>query len=147
MDLVDEDDGLRAARLTRFARFLHQRPDVLDRGGGGRERDESRPRGLGDDARQRGLPRAGRTPEDHRRDAVALDGVAKKAALAEDLLQPDDVIERGGAEALRQRSIGTGVARDRGERVVVEEGTGHEIQASNEKSRLPPLRTTATGPR
>ena len=61
---------------------------------------------LGDDARQRGLARARRTPEDHRRDAIALDGVAEEASLAEELFEPDDVFERARTEALREGRVG-----------------------------------------
>src|SRR5438067_308975 len=105
MDLVDEDDGLRSACSPRLARLFHQRLDVLDPRRGRGELNEPRPRAFGDDPRQRRLPRARRPPEDHRGDAVALDGVAEEASLAEEVLQADDVIERGWAEALGERRV------------------------------------------
>ena len=126
VDLVDEDDRLRPARFPLAARLLHQRPDLFDRGAGGGKGHELRAGLVGDDARQRRLAGAGRAPEDHRRDAVALDGGAEKASLAEELIEADDVLDRAGAEPLGQR----GVAGWRGvERVVGEEGAGSSVEA------------------
>jgi hypothetical protein len=93
VDLVDEDDRLRAACFPSSPRLFHQGLDVLDRARGGGEGDEARPRGPGDDARERGLSGAGRAPEDHGGDAVGLDGVAQEALLAEELFEADHVLE------------------------------------------------------
>jgi hypothetical protein len=93
VDLVDEDDRLRAAGLPFPARFLHQRPDLFDRAAGGGERDELGPGLIGDDARQGGFSGTGRPPEDHRGDAIALDGGAQEASFAEELVESDDVFE------------------------------------------------------
>src|SRR4051812_27960905 len=142
MDLVDEDDGLRSAGLPVFARFLHQCADVLDGTAGGREGDEFRLRLVGDDAGHGGLAGAGRPPEDHRRDAVALDGGAEKASLAKELIEADDLFQGARPDALGEGSVRP---RRRLEGGVVEEGSGHS-QQSSEKSMLPPLTTIAVFP-
>src|SRR5207302_2020205 len=98
MNFVDEDDGLRSTRLPFLARLLHQRADLLDAGAGGGEGDETRPSLVGDDARERGLAGTGRTPEDHGRDAVALDGGAEESSFAEQLIDTDDVFEGSWAQ-------------------------------------------------
>ena len=56
----------RASWRARHARRLDRRADVLDAGHDRRERDELRVRGLRDEARQRRLAGARRSPEDER---------------------------------------------------------------------------------
>ena len=65
------------------------------------------------------LPGAGRPPEDHRRQPVGLDQRPQRLARAEQVVLPDDVVERAGPQpggerrAGRQRVLGR-----RGEQVV-----------------------------
>ena len=101
MDLVDEDDRLDSSADAKLARFLHQDLDVLDRARGRRERNESRARRARDDACERRLSRSRRSPQDHRGDAIARDGVAKETAFAQEILEADDLVER-----LRPQSLG-----------------------------------------
>src|SRR4051795_13235329 len=106
MDLINEDDGLRSARLPFLASLLHQCANLFDGGAGGGEGDEARPSFVGDDSRQRGLAGAGRAPENHRRDAVAFDGGAEESSLAKELIETNDVFESPRPEALRKGRVG-----------------------------------------
>lgn len=62
--LVNEQDGMAAAG-SRHLGALDCLADVLDPGKHRRQRGEFGIKGMGQDARQRGLAHAGRPPEDH----------------------------------------------------------------------------------
>ena len=81
--LVDEEDGAaaRAARARPAAR-LHRLADVLHAGEHRRERDELGVEGLRHQARERGLARAGRSPQDHRVRLAGLEREAQRLARA-----------------------------------------------------------------
>ena len=65
--------------------------------------DEVRLRHLGDDARQRRLAGAGRSPQDDRLEQVALDRLAQRPAGREDLVLADDLVERARPHPLGER--------------------------------------------
>src|SRR5690606_24212177 len=102
VDLVDEEDGLPALA---DAALLGLGDDLAHVGHAPqhcREGDECASRRVGDHPRQRRLARAGRAPEDHGRDFVALDRLAEEPALAEQVLLTEDLVERAGAHPLRK---------------------------------------------
>ncbi len=104
---VDEDDGARAV-LPRAFGLGHDLLDFLDAAHHGRELDELGVGHAGDDLGQRGLADAGRAPEDERAGVVALDLHAKGFAGAENVLLPDELVERAGAHALGKRAGAVG---------------------------------------
>ena len=58
---------------------------------------------VGDDARQRRLAGARRSPEDDRLQAIALDRFAQRLAGREQLLLADELVERARTHALGER--------------------------------------------
>jgi len=58
-----------------------------------------------DDVRQGGLAGAGRPPQDDRRELVGLDGAAEQAPRPDDVLLPDEFIQRLGAHPHGQRRV------------------------------------------
>ncbi len=65
---------------------------------------------FGDDARERRLAGAGRPVEDHRRDAVGLDGAAEQLARPEHVRLSREVVEGARAHPLGERRAGAGRA-------------------------------------
>src|SRR5437773_12293258 len=55
------------------------------------------------DRRERRLARAGRPPEDHRRQLSCVDRLPQDAALADDVLLPDELVEVARSHAGRKR--------------------------------------------
>ena len=51
------------------------------------------------------FPGAGRTPENHRRDAIALDRATQRAAFTDDLALTDELFERARTHARCERRI------------------------------------------
>jgi hypothetical protein len=94
VNLINEDDGSRPAKLPRPPRLFHDSFDLLDPGGHGRKWDEVRLGRFRNDARQGGLSGSRRSPEDDRGDAIRLNGVAKELSGAEKLFQSDELFER-----------------------------------------------------
>ena len=78
VDLVDKEDRSPARPLELHPGLLDDAPDLLDTGENRRKGDEVGLRLAGDDAGKRGLPGAGRPPEDHGKEAVLLDGLAQQ---------------------------------------------------------------------
>ena len=109
---------------------------VLHRGGHRGELLEGLRRGAGDELGDRGLAGARRPPEDHRRQPVGLDQRPQRAAGAEQVLLADDVVERGRAQARRQRGLADQAVLGGGG----EEVLGHRV-------RLPPWGASARGRR
>ena len=58
---------------------------------------------VGDDARQRRLAGAGRSPEDDRAQAIVLNRLAQRPAGRQHLILADDVVERARPHALGER--------------------------------------------
>ncbi len=104
--LVDEQDGAAAAALQRGVRAFHCLADVLDAGQHRRQRDEVGVEGAGEDACQRGLADAGRSPQDHGVRHLRLDRHAQWLAGADQVLLADDVVERARAQRFGQRLVG-----------------------------------------
>ena len=84
---------------------LDRRADVLHAGHHGRQRDEFRIAGRGDQPRQRGLAGARRTPEDHRMQPAALRAPRAAACPAPaGAPGPTNSVEGARPHAVRQRS-------------------------------------------
>ena len=104
MDFVDEQDRA-AAELAQPLGIGHHGFDFLDPGQHGAEGKKLALRHARDDARQRGLADARRSPENERRQLIALDLRAQRLARAEDVLLPGEVVERFGTHAVGQRTL------------------------------------------
>ena len=102
VDLVDEEDGPHAegARLLGAG---HDLLDLLDAARDGAEGDELRLREVCDHVGEGGLADAGRPPEDHRGDLVALDHRAQELPGPDEVLLPDELLERARPHAARER--------------------------------------------
>jgi hypothetical protein len=94
------------------SRALHRLADVLDAGEHRRERDELGVEGLGHQPRQRRLADARRPPQDHRVRLARLEGQAQRLARPEQMLLPDDLVER--ARPHRSASGACGFFSNRG---------------------------------
>ncbi len=106
MDLVDEEHRALPARAQPLA---GARDHGLHVGLAGRdcgELLEDRPRARRDDARERGLARAGRPEEQRRGDAVLLDRAAQRGALADQLGLARELVQRARAQAVGERRVG-----------------------------------------
>ena len=64
---------------------------------------EARARLAGEQARQRGLAAPGRPPQDQRRQLRRLERAAQQLAGAEQVLLPDELVERSRPHPLGQR--------------------------------------------
>jgi hypothetical protein len=103
VDLVEEEDG----RLGQLAAVLGALEDLAHLRAPGLDRAELLQGGMGrggHDPRQRRLARARRPVEDHRVRAALLDGRAQGRALREQVLLPDELVERAWPQPGRQRS-------------------------------------------
>ena len=119
VNLVDENDGAGAV-LAGAVGIAHDLLNFLDAGEHGGEFDEVGLGDTGDDLGERGLAGAGRAPEDHRGRIIALDLHPQRFAGADQVLLPDELVERARTHAVGQR------AAARGGRIVVRNG-GEEI--------------------
>ena len=122
MDLVEEQDRAAALLAHAGAGPLGDLPHVLHTRGDRRQRLERLLGGARHQARDRGLAGSGRPPEDHRRESVGLDEHAERFARTEQVLLPDDVVERTGAEPRCERCPSLQSLRDRGREQVVGQG-------------------------
>ena len=111
VDLIHEEHGAPAV-LPVLLRLLHDGPYFLDAARDCGKVDEVRFRVSGDDARQRGFADARRPPEYHGGYLVVFYESAKHLAFAEQMLLPEEFVERARSKAFRQRLGG----------IVVEEG-------------------------
>ena len=103
MHLVDEDDGALAGAM----RVLGRGHDVLnfaDAAEHGAEGDEFGLRAARDQARQSGFAAAGRPPQNHGAEIVALDGHAEGLAGAEECLLAGKLLEGARAHAFGERA-------------------------------------------
>ena len=103
MNLVDEEDGAAPPTAPVILGFGHHRADFLDPRQDRAEGDEPRAGHARDDAGQRGLAGAGGPPEDDRLQPIALDRPPQRPAGAEEILLPDELVER-----LRAHPFGKG---------------------------------------
>jgi hypothetical protein len=104
MHLVDEEDRRLAAARELVLRGLHRFADVLHAAEHRRKRHEVRVEGVRHQARERGLARSGRAPEDHRVRLAGLEGEAQRLARAEEVLLAYDLVDRLRPQTLRKRS-------------------------------------------
>ncbi len=102
MNFVDENHGASAV-LPRSLGVGHDLLDFLDPGEHGAELDKLRAGQAGDDLRQRSLAGAGRPPEDQRAQVVALNLRPQRLAWRDQMLLPDELIERARTHAVGQR--------------------------------------------
>ena len=108
---------------------------VLDGGRHGRELFEG-PAGRGrHDLGQGGLPGPRRPPEDGRGEPVGLDEGTQRPARADQLVLPDDLVERAGPQAGGQRRLPAEAFLDRGAEQVI--GQRQHGTASDHAGREP----------
>src|SRR6185436_16041934 len=101
--LVHEQDGAAPAGGERLLGRLHGVADVLDAREHRRERDELRLEALRHQARERGLARARRAPEDHGVRLARLEGEAQRLARPEQVALPDYLVDRLRSQPLGER--------------------------------------------
>ena len=121
MNFVDENHRA-AAELAGSLGIGHHRLDFLDAGEDRAEGDEIRTGESGDQARQRRLADAGRSPQDQRLQLIALDLHAQRLAGREDVLLADEAFPGVGPHALGKRTLG--VVGERFERRGIEQAHG-----------------------
>ena len=97
--LVEEEDRALAVLAQPAAGPLRDLADVLHARGHRREALERLLGRARDEPGDRGLARAGRPPEDQRREPVRLDQHPQRLARAEQMLLADDLVERPRAAA------------------------------------------------
>lgn len=86
----------------------------------------------GDHLGQGGLARAGRSPQDHRAQAVSLDQHPQRLPRTEEVVLADDVIERDRPESIRQRGAPGKVILDRRcEQIVAHDQLGRTSSAAS----------------
>ena len=103
MNFVDEDDRPAAARPAAHLRRRHHLFDLFDSREHGAEGDEPRLGHVRDDARERGLACAGWPPEDDRLKQVAFDCLAQGLPAREDVILPDDLVQRARPNPFGER--------------------------------------------
>ena len=108
MNLVDEDDRATTGAAPPILRRGHDLFDFLDARQHRAEWNEVRLGQLRDDAGERRLAGARRSPQDDGLQQVALDRLAQRLAGTEDLILADDLVERSRADALGQWRPGRG---------------------------------------
>ena len=104
MNLVDEEDRALAVRRV-LLRLLHDRANLLDAARHGGKVDETSLRLPRNDACERRLADARRSPEDHREDLVLGDELREHLSLAHEVLLPHIVRQPFRSHACRQRQI------------------------------------------
>ena len=92
---------VRAEQLLGLGRH---RPDVLDRRGDRRERDEHLGGRLRQEPSQRGLARPGWPPQDDRAESIGLHQGPERCTGAEQVVLADHLVEVVGTQTVRQRS-------------------------------------------
>ena len=101
VDLVDEQDRSEQRRL----RMVHHAPRVRDTGAHRGELLEVGADRHREQVRERGLPGAGRTPQDDGGKVTAVDQLRERLALTEEMVVPDEFLEVARAHARREWSI------------------------------------------
>ena len=105
MHFVDKNNGPASGAPRVFGGGHH----VLDLANAAEHRaegDKFGVRAARDQARERGLAAAGRSPQNHRAEIVAFDGHAQRLAGAEQRLLPGKLLERARTHPLGQRGGG-----------------------------------------
>jgi hypothetical protein len=117
--LVEEQDGAPALLAETGPSALGHLADVLHAGGDRRERLERLARRTGDEPGDRGLARARRSPQHHRRQPVGLDEHSQGPSRAEEVPLPDHLVEGAGAQSGGQRCASLEALGDRSAEQVV----------------------------
>ena len=99
MNFVEEQN----ARAAVFGRFFYYFADVFLAGADGGEFVKMRVDGVGVNARERGLARAGRAPQDKRKYVPLLDRQAQRFPGTYEMFLPDKLIQSPGPDPVRQR--------------------------------------------
>src|SRR5262249_3162994 len=99
VDLIYEEDGAPPGHAQELAGILHDATEISDACGDSAKGDEAGVGDAGDDGGKGGLAAARRSPENHRGNAVTLNGAAERPAWGEQVLLPDDLIKRARAHA------------------------------------------------
>ena len=101
VDFIDKKDGLLTVSAVLLG-FFHHLADLFDAAGHGGKADKGRLGAVGDDLRQGGFAHAGRSPEDHRGDVVALQQAAEDLAFPQQMALTDKFLQCPGTEPGRQ---------------------------------------------
>jgi hypothetical protein len=141
MDLVDEDDGAAAEAAASILRHHHDVLDLLDAGEDRAEGDELGGGHVSDHARERRLAGSRRAPEDDRLQEVALDRLAQRPSLADQLVLTLDLVERAWPHAFRQRN-GPRIGRRLG---LVKQGHGDIESRSRARAGILPAEPNSSG--
>ena len=96
MDLVEEQDGAHVALTQAGLGTGHELAHVLHAGVDSRQLGELLGGDACDQAGHRRLARARRAPQDHRREAIRFDQLAKRPSGAQQVVLPDDVVQTRG---------------------------------------------------
>ena len=102
MDFIHEQDRALALDDSTLLGGLDQPAQFRNPAGDGREGLEVGLGMRGNQAGEGGLARAGRSPEDQGRQGVLLDGEPKRPPRAEDVVLPDQLVERPWPHPIRQ---------------------------------------------
>ncbi len=105
VDLVEEQDRGRAAARAAASRPLDHRANLGAPGGDRAELLEGGSRACRDDPRERRLPRARRSVQEHRVRPPLVDRGAKRRALREQVGLPDEPLQRARPGPRRERLI------------------------------------------
>ena len=99
VDLVEEEDRAPAVVFEPAASVVEDVADVLDAHGRGVAPLKGLVGGSGDDLGEGGFSRAGRAVEQHAGQGVGGEHASKHPAFAEEVLLPDELVERAGPHA------------------------------------------------
>ena len=136
VDLVDEQHGLSPGAAQLRLRARDHLTHVLDAGVESRELLEASVRRARHDQREGGLAGAGRPEQDQRHRRIALDQTAKWRSGREQMVLPDDLVQRAWPHAGRQRR--SRIERRRVGARLVRFEQGHAVQPRS--ARLPLFR-------
>ncbi len=103
--LVDEQNGVAAARLPVELCLLDRRADVLDAREDRREGQELRLGVSRDEARERRLAGARRSPEDHRVHLAGLDETPERLPLSQQVPLADELVQGPRTHAIGERAV------------------------------------------
>jgi hypothetical protein len=103
MNLVDEQQRALVLHIAALGCLGDDLAQILDSGQHRRHLPELGAHATGEQPRQRGLPRAGRAPEDHRRQLGARERTFEQLAGSKQVTLPDEFLECARAHTLGQR--------------------------------------------
>ena len=109
VDLVAEEDRASVRGPPPLLRLLDDLPHPRHALGDGRERHERGVRPVGNQSGQRRLSAARRSPEDHTPGIARLDHGAQGLSVPEDVFMASKLLQRSGAHAGREGSVGGGL--------------------------------------